>query len=110
MSAVLVTGGAGYIGSHAVQTLVQNGHDVVVYDNLSAGHAEAARRAGGGRAVLVEGDILDGERVRRALEEHGVDAGMHLAAWVSGGGFVGGPAGYYRDKVGGAASGLGWVI
>jgi UDP-glucose 4-epimerase len=110
MNAVLVTGGAGYIGSHAVQALVQNGHDVVVYDNLSAGHAEAARRAGGGRAVLVEGDILDGERVRRALEEHGVDAVMHFAAWLSVGESVRDPAGYYRNNVGGALSVLDAMI
>ena len=49
MSAVLVTGGAGYIGSHAVKALVEAGHRVVIYDNLSAGHREAAARAGGGR-------------------------------------------------------------
>jgi nucleoside-diphosphate-sugar epimerase len=82
-STVLVTGGAGYIGSHAVKSLVKAGQKVVIYDNLSAGHREAALRAGGGAAVLVEGDIGDSAAVRRAVEEHGVDAVMHFAAWLS---------------------------
>src|SRR5215208_3985548 len=110
MSAVLVTGGAGYIGSHAVQALVQSGQDVVIYDNLSAGHAEAARRAGGGKAVLVAGDILDTGGVQRAIEEHGVDAIMHFAAWLSVAESVRSPAAYYRNNVGGALSVLDAMI
>jgi UDP-glucose 4-epimerase len=70
VSAVLVTGGAGYIGSHAVQALAAHGQQVIIYDDLSAGHAEAARRAGAGRAILVHGDILDTDHVRRAIEAH----------------------------------------
>ena len=104
MSAVLVTGGAGYIGSHAVQALVASGQRVIIYDNLSAGHAEAARRAGAGRATLVEGDILDTEHVRRTIDTHGVDAVMHFAAWLSVAESVRNPASYYRNNVGGALS------
>ena len=110
MSRVLVTGGAGYIGSHAVKVLVQAGEDVVIYDNLSAGHREAAERAGGGKAILVEGDIGDSTAVRRAIEAHDVGAVMHFAAWLSVGESVRDPAGYYRNNVGGALSVLDAMI
>ena len=99
-----MTGGAGYIGSHAVQALVDSGQDVIIYDNLSAGHKEAARRAGGGKAVLVEGDILDTDHLRRTIEGHRADAVMHFAAWLSVAESVRAPASYYRNNVGGALS------
>lgn len=104
MSAVLVTGGAGYIGSHAVKALVNTGHQVVIYDDLSAGHREAARAAGGGSAQLVEGDIGDTQRVLETIRAHGVDAVMHFAAWLSVPDSVRNPAGYYRNNVAGALS------
>ncbi|CAN5612203.1 UDP-glucose 4-epimerase GalE [soil metagenome] len=104
MSGVLVTGGAGYIGSHAVQTLVAGGERVVVYDNLSAGHREAARRAGGDATPLVEGDIRDTGRVLQVLREHAVDSVMHFAASLSVNESVKDPAGYYRNNVLGALS------
>jgi UDP-glucose-4-epimerase GalE len=98
MTSVLVTGGAGYIGSHAVKALHAAGHRVVVYDNLSAGHREAARFAD----AFIEGDIHDTDRLRRAFEAHDVDAVMHFAAWLSVGDSVQDPAGYYRNNVLGA--------
>ena len=98
MANVLVTGGAGYIGSHAVKALHQAGHQVTVYDNLSAGHRQAARFA----HSLVEGDIHDTDRLRRALRDHGCDGVMHFAAWLSVGESVRDPAGYYRNNVLGA--------
>ncbi|HEY7057475.1 MAG TPA: UDP-glucose 4-epimerase GalE [Vicinamibacterales bacterium] len=108
MSAVLVTGGAGYIGSHAVKTLVASGHDVVIYDNLSAGHRAAARAiaqgSGGDRVRLIEGDIRDRARVADALRDSGADAVMHFAAWLSVGDSVKDPAGYYENNVVGALS------
>jgi len=61
---VLVTGGAGYIGSHTAKALRRAGYDVVIYDNLSAGHRQAALGA-----PLIEGDIRDVDAVRRALRE-----------------------------------------
>jgi UDP-glucose 4-epimerase len=100
VSGVLVTGGAGYIGSHAVKALRARGERVVIYDNLSAGHRRAVRHGD----VLVEGDINDGPRLRAALVEHDIDAVMHFAAWLSVGDSVRDPSGYYRNNVGGALS------
>jgi UDP-glucose-4-epimerase GalE len=95
---VLVTGGAGYIGSHAVKALRARGERVVVYDNLSAGH----RAAVSGADAFVEGDINDAQRLEAALREHSIDAVMHFAAWLSVGDSVRDPAGYYHNNVGGA--------
>src|SRR5688572_26176460 len=91
---VLVTGGAGYVGSHAAKALQQAGHAVVVYDNLSAGHRQAARGA-----RLIEGDIADVDAVRRAIRDTGAGAVMHFAAWLSVADSVGDPVGYYRNNV-----------
>jgi UDP-glucose-4-epimerase GalE len=91
---VLVTGGAGYVGSHAAKALRQAGHDVVVYDNLSAGHRGAALGA-----RLIEGDIADVAAVRRAIRETGASAVMHFAAWLIVSDSVTDPVGYYRNNV-----------
>ncbi len=111
MSTVLVTGGAGYIGSHAAKALAQAGHDVVVYDNLSAGHAEAVTRLARAfptRSVtLVEGDILDQGAVVAALRASGSTAVMHFAARLSVGESVQRPGLYYQANVAGAISVLG---
>lgn len=96
---MLVTGGAGYIGSHAAKALVDAGYRVVVFDNLSAGHREAV-----GSLPLVVGDIRDTGAVQAALREHAVDAVLHFAAWLSVGDSVADPAGYYDNNVGGALS------
>ena len=77
---VLVTGGAGYIGSHAVKALRAAGQDVIVYDNLSAGHKAAAHAAG---APLEVGDITDVARLRDVMSAHGVSAVMHFALRTS---------------------------
>jgi UDP-glucose-4-epimerase GalE len=95
---VLVTGGAGYIGSHAVKGLRAAGQDVVIYDNLSAGHAEAAARTG---APIEVGEIHDVVRLRQVMAAHGVDAVMHFAAWLSVGESVKTPLTYYENNVGG---------
>jgi UDP-glucose-4-epimerase GalE len=96
VSAVLVTGGAGYIGSHTAKALRRAGYDVVIYDDLSAGHRAAALGA-----PLVEGDVHDGPRVATTLREHRVEAVMHFAAWLSVGDSVTDPRGYYWNNVGG---------
>lgn len=96
---VLVTGGAGYIGSHAAKALSRAGHQVVVFDNFVAGHREAAKYG-----ELVEGDIVDTAAVRAALVRFGVDAVMHFAAYLDVGESVREPVKYYRNNVGGAIS------
>jgi UDP-glucose-4-epimerase GalE len=100
MSCVLVTGGAGYIGSHAVKALCEHGTSVVVYDDMSAGHSAAARRA----TAIVEGDIHDVDRLRSVIRQHKAEAVMHFAAWLAVGDSVRNPAGYYRNNVVGALS------
>ena len=93
---VLVTGGAGYIGSHAAKALRRAGYQVVIYDDLSAGHREAALGL-----PLVQGDIADVSGVRQAIRDTGASAVMHFAAWLSVGDSVKDPAGYYRNNVAG---------
>jgi UDP-glucose-4-epimerase GalE len=101
---VAVTGGAGYIGSHAVKALRAAGADVVIYDNLSAGHRAVADATG---APLEVGDIQDGARLRDVFTKYRVDAVMHFAAWLSVPGSVTDPLGYYANNVHGALSVLG---
>jgi UDP-glucose-4-epimerase GalE len=96
---VLVTGGAGYIGSHAAKALHRAGYHVVVYDNFVAGHRQAVKFGD-----LVEGDITDVDAVRRALRDHAVSAVMHFAAFLDVGESVREPAKYYRNNVTGALS------
>jgi UDP-glucose-4-epimerase GalE len=91
---VLVTGGAGYVGSHAAKALRAAGYRVTIYDNLSAGHRWAALGA-----PLIEGDIHDVDGVRRALRDTGAAAVMHFAAWLNVSDSVADPAGYYRNNV-----------
>jgi UDP-glucose-4-epimerase GalE len=91
---VLVTGGAGYVGSHAVKELRAAGVSCVVLDNLSRGRRELALDA-----PLVVGDIDDRALVQRVLREHRVEAVMHFAAFAYVGESVGEPALYYRNNV-----------
>jgi UDP-glucose-4-epimerase GalE len=98
---ILVAGGAGYIGSHAVKALRGAGEDVVIYDDLSAGHRTAAKRV---HAALEIGDIRDTARLTEVLRAHGVTAVLHFAALLSVGDSVKDPAGYYDVNVGGTLS------
>ncbi|OFV89597.1 MAG: UDP-glucose 4-epimerase GalE [Acidobacteria bacterium RIFCSPLOWO2_12_FULL_65_11] len=91
---MLVTGGAGYIGSHAAKALCRAGYRVVVYDNLSAGHRGAVRYG-----PLVEGEIGDVRAVREVLRHHGIFAVMHFAAFLDVGESVRDPGRYYRNNV-----------
>jgi UDP-glucose-4-epimerase GalE len=97
--AVLVTGGAGYIGSHAAKALQRAGDRVVVYDSLVAGHRAAAKFGD-----FVHGDITDVHAVRDALKRFRIDAVMHFAAFLDVGESVREPIRYYRNNVGGALS------
>ncbi|MEZ5293930.1 MAG: UDP-glucose 4-epimerase GalE [Vicinamibacterales bacterium] len=97
MARVLVTGGAGYIGSHTAKALVAAGHDVVVLDDLSAGHAEAVRGL-----PLITARVHDQDAVRRALAAHRIDAVMHFAAWLAVGESVRDPGKYYENNLTGS--------
>jgi UDP-glucose 4-epimerase len=91
---VLVTGGAGYVGSHALKEMRAAGIECVVLDNLSRGNRKLALDA-----PFVEGDVGDAALVRRVLRDHAVDAVMHFAAYAYVGESVGQPAIYYRNNV-----------
>jgi len=90
---VLVTGGAGYIGSHAVRELREAGHAVAVLDDLSYGHREAVPRD----VPLIDADLADAAALRRGLE--GADAVIHFAGLLSVAESVRDPASYYRVNV-----------
>lgn len=91
---ILVSGGAGYVGSHAARVLDRAGHDVWVYDNLSQGHRSAALP---GR--LIEGELTDRARLEATLGERQIDAVMHFAANALVGESVANPAKYYQNNV-----------
>ena len=90
---VLVTGGAGYIGSGVVEELLASGHRAVVYDNLYKGHRDAVHPA----AEFVHADLLDAKALHAAIS--GADAVVHLAAHSLVGESVQEPAKYYRNNV-----------
>ena len=92
---VLVTGGAGYIGSVVTEQLVSDGHKVVVYDNLSKGFARAIVEG----AEFVEGDLLDRDNLNRTLHENRIEAVIHMAAASLVGESVQEPAKYYHNNV-----------
>ena len=92
---ILVTGGAGYIGSAVVEILLQRGYHVVVYDNLSKGHADLVPPG----TPLVTADLLDTATLTRALREHRIDAVVHMAAFSVVGESVHDPARYYQNNV-----------
>ena len=96
-AAVLVTGGAGYIGSHAAKALHGAGYRVIVYDNLVAGHRAAVKYG-----ELVEGDIADVAALRSVMRTHEVVGVMHFAAFLDVGESVREPIRYYRNNVIGA--------
>jgi UDP-glucose 4-epimerase len=90
---ILVTGGAGYIGSHVVKALGEKGHDLLVYDNLSSGNREAVLS---GR--LVVGDLSDAALLDRTIAEFGPDAVIHFAAFIVVPESVRDPLKYYRNN------------
>jgi UDP-glucose 4-epimerase len=90
---IFITGGAGYIGSHVVRTLGEQGHEVLVYDNLSKGHREAVLH---GR--LIVGDLADTALLEQTLYEFRPDAVMHFAAFIEVGESVREPLKYYRNN------------
>jgi UDP-glucose 4-epimerase len=95
---VLVVGGAGYIGSHAVKGLLRAGHEVVIFDNLSTGHRECVPAG----VTFVKGDILSPQDLDTVLAGGTFDALMHFAAKASVGDSVNDPEFYYHQNVQGS--------
>ena len=103
--AVLVTGGAGYIGSHAVKRLLDDGKRVVALDNFARGNPGAVKvlgEIGGDRFVFAQGGCGETELVRSLIREHGVDTVLHFAALAYVGESVEQPLRYYEANAGGS--------
>jgi UDP-glucose 4-epimerase len=96
---VLVTGGAGYVGSHAVACLRRAGHELLVYDNLELGHKSAVPAE-----LLVVGDLAEQARLAELMRERRIEAVMHFAALALVAESVANPALYYRNNVVGSLS------
>lgn len=102
---ILVTGGAGYIGSHTVLTLLEQGDDVVVLDNLSNASAESLLRVAkitGRDAIFYQGDVLDRHCLKKIFSAHDIDAVIHFAGLKSVGESVAKPIEYYQNNVTGS--------
>ncbi len=95
---LLVTGGAGYIGSVTSELLIARGHNVTVLDNLATGHRDAVPEG----AAFVQGDVADADMVGFALEEHGIDAVLHFAAFSLVGESMQQPLRYFRNNTAGS--------
>src|SRR5580658_3805046 len=96
--AILVTGGAGYIGSHCCRALLAAGYHPVVYDNFSTGHRSFVTGS------LVSGDLVDRATLAQAFAQYGIVAVMHFAASSLVGESVADPQKYYANNVGGTLS------
>ena len=94
---VLVTGGAGYIGSVVARELIRAGHQVLVYDNLSRGH----RRAVPQNAELLVGDVEDRKTLEAVFQKQPIDAVMHFAALIEVGESMKNPERYFRNNTAG---------
>jgi UDP-glucose 4-epimerase len=92
---ILVVGGAGYIGSICSSVLLDEGHHVTIFDNLSEGH----RRALDPRAEFVEGDLVDRQSIEKTLTKHRPDAVMHFAANALVGESMQNPSKYFRNNI-----------
>lgn len=100
---ILVTGAAGYIGSHTCRLLTASGHQVVGFDNLSRGHRVAFERASGSSS-FVQGDLLDTSLLQEVMKSEAIEAVFHFAAFGLVGESVEYPQMYHRNNVEGSAS------
>ena len=92
---ILITGGAGYIGSHTVKHLIQYGYECLVIDNLSYGHKEAVHE----KALFLQGDILDEAFLRTVFSTYSIEAVIHFAAFASVEESTKDPQKYYTNNV-----------
>ncbi len=91
---IFITGGAGYVGSHCAKLLRESGHQLLIYDNLSAGHKQAVPED-----ELIVGDLGDKEKIRSTMSEFNPEAVVHFAASAAVGESVEKPLFYYRNNV-----------
>ena len=104
MAKVLITGGAGYIGSHTALELLNAGYETVVYDNLSNSSRESVKRVEeltGKQVIFYEGDVLDKDNLTSVFEKEGIDAVIHCAALKAVGESVRKPLEYYHNNIAG---------
>ncbi|WP_342596779.1 UDP-glucose 4-epimerase GalE [Cyanobacterium aponinum UTEX 3222] len=94
--AILITGGAGYIGSHTVKLLQNRDYDILVFDNLVYGHRDIVEKLG---VSFIEGDLCDRTLLDDLFQEHNIEAVIHFAAYAYVGESVENPAKYYRNNV-----------
>ena len=93
---ILVTGGAGYIGSHTVKLLKNKGYEILILDNLVYGHSDVADKLG---VPLIKGDLSDRQLLDKVFAEHQIEAVIHFAAYLYVGESMTNPAKYYRNNV-----------
>jgi UDP-glucose 4-epimerase len=91
---ILVTGGAGYIGSHTVKHLKKHGYETVVFDNLSTGHKESVKNA-----LFIQGDLSDRQKLEEVFKTFSIDTVIHFAASAYVGESVIDPGKYYRNNI-----------
>src|SRR5436309_11349444 len=91
---ILVTGGAGYIGSVVCRELLRSGHQVIVYDNLSHGHRHAVPSS----SQFICGDLADTHKLHYTLRTCSIDAVMHFAAFIEAGESMAAPEKYFRNN------------
>lgn len=99
---ILITGGAGYIGSHTALELLNEGYEVIVYDNLCNSSKESLKRVeelSGKHITFYEGDVMDETALKAMMEKEGVDAVIHCAALKAVGESVQKPLEYYRNNI-----------
>jgi len=92
---ILVTGGAGYIGSHTVKLLIERDYDVTVFDNLSRGHIESLSS----KVKFENVDLLNHERIKQVIKKYNIDAVLHFAAFAYVGESVKRPDLYYTNNI-----------
>jgi len=112
---ILVTGGAGYIGSHTVIALINAGYNVIIFDNLSTGHIETVDTlksipADGSVTDFIKGDLMSAEDIKSVFQKHTVDAVVHFAAYSQVGESVKDPQKYYTNNVCGTLNLLGGML